>query len=78
MLNTFAVIAAVIIYAVFLETAGFHLVSFLILLFLFILLQTRWAFSLILATGVTIGVHLIFYSFLHVPLPWGLLEPFAW
>lgn len=77
-LNTFGVILSVIFYAMFLETAGFHLVSFLVLCCLFILLQIRLAFSFVLATGVTVIVHLIFYSFLHVPLPWGILEPIAW
>jgi len=76
--NALSVIIAVIFYAMFLETAGFHLVSFIVLFLLFNVLQVRWTFSFILAIGVTIGVHLIFYSFLHVPLPWGILEPLAW
>ncbi len=78
LLNGLGVIAAVIFYATLLEPAGFHLVSFLTLFFLFMLLQGKWIFSVILAAGVTTGVHLIFYSFLHVPLPWGILEPLAW
>jgi putative tricarboxylic transport membrane protein len=78
LINALCVIAAVIFYALFLETAGFHLVSFIVLFFLFILLQVKWFLSFILAVTITIGVHLIFYSFLHVPLPWGVLEPFAW
>jgi putative tricarboxylic transport membrane protein len=77
-LNTFAVIVAVVFYAMLLEPVGFHIVYFLVLFCLFILLQIRLVSSFVLATGVTIIVHLIFYSFLHVPLPWGLLEPFAW
>ncbi len=77
-LNSFGVILAVIFYALFLETAGFHLVSFLVLFFLFILLRIKLVFSFVLATGVTVIVHFIFYSFLHVPLPWGILEPLAW
>jgi putative tricarboxylic transport membrane protein len=26
----------------------------------------------------TLLVHLVFYKFLRVPLPWGLLLPVAW
>jgi len=78
LLNGLGVIAAVIFYATLLEPVGFHLVSFLTLFFLFMLLQGKWIFSFLLASGVTTGVHFIFYSFLHVPLPWGILEPLAW
>lgn len=77
-LNTYSVIGAVILYALFLEKLGFHLVSFLALFFLFIILQVRLFVTLLLSFGVTFGVHYIFYSLLHVPLPWGILEPLAW
>jgi putative tricarboxylic transport membrane protein len=36
----------------------------------------RW--TLPLAVGVTIAVHYVFYSWLRVPLPWGVLEGMAW
>lgn len=76
--NTIVVIVVVVLYALFLNTLGFHLVSFLALFSLFLVLQVRWLTSLILAVGVTVTVHFIFYSLLHVPLPWGIVERFAW
>jgi len=34
--------------------------------------------AVLLALPLVIGVHLLFYSLLRVPLPWGLLAPMAW
>ena len=78
LINTIAVITAVIIYALLLNIVGFHILSFFMLAVLFLVLQVRWFTTLLLASGVTVGVHFIFYSMLHVPLPWGLMEPIAW
>ena len=78
LLNGCAVIAAVIVYALLLNSVGFHILSFFMLAALFFVLQVRWFTTLLLAFGVTVGVHFIFYSMLHVPLPWGLMEPIAW
>lgn len=78
LVNFFIVIAVVVFYALFFVNLGFHLVSFFTLWGLFLLLGQRIMFSLILAVAVTVGVHFIFYSLLHVPLPWGVLEPWAW
>ena len=43
-----------------------------------LLLGVRWWKAVLLAIGVVALVHVVFVSFLHVPLPWGLLEPIAW
>jgi putative tricarboxylic transport membrane protein len=32
----------------------------------------------VLAAGITMVVHYGFYSLLRVPLPWGVLTPWAW
>ena len=36
-----------------------------------------WTIPL-LAIGVSLLIHLIFYKGLGVPLPWGLLQSWAW
>lgn len=77
-INSAAVVLGVMFFALFLNQFGFHLVAFPMLLALLALFGIGWLKSLLLAAGVTVLVHLIFYSFLHVPLPWGLLEPIAW
>ena len=76
--NSLAVIVAVILYALFLDRLGFHAVSFAALFALLCILGVRWWTALILAVCVTALVHYIFYSLLHVPLPWGIMEQFAW
>lgn len=77
-LNSLAVIVSVVLYALFLDSLGFHAVSFVALFILLCILGSRWWVSLALALCVTVIVHYIFYSLLHVPLPWGILEQFAW
>ena len=78
LINSLAVIGCVVFFALGLDRLGFHLVAFPLLLVLLLLFRIVWWKSLLLAVFVTVLVHLIFYSFLHVPLPWGLLEPIAW
>ena len=34
--------------------------------------------ALLLAVVVTLVIHFAFYKLLRVPLPWGLLTPYAW
>ncbi|WP_068112442.1 tripartite tricarboxylate transporter TctB family protein [Tropicimonas marinistellae] len=77
-INSGAVVLGVVFFALFLNTLGFHLVAFPLMLALLLLFGISWWKSLLLSVGVTMLVHLIFYSFLHVPLPWGMLEPIAW
>jgi putative tricarboxylic transport membrane protein len=38
--------------------------------------RARWIAPL--AVVVPLGIHYAFYKLLHVPLPWGVLEKFAW
>jgi putative tricarboxylic transport membrane protein len=38
--------------------------------------RVRWIVPL--AVVVTLVIHYAFYKLLHVPLPWGVLERFAW
>ena len=77
-INSIALILGVILFAAFLDTLGFHLVAFPLMVCLLLLYGVNWWKSALLAVGVTVLVHFLFYSFLHVPLPWGLLEPIAW
>ncbi|WP_119308002.1 tripartite tricarboxylate transporter TctB family protein [Cohaesibacter haloalkalitolerans] len=77
-INSIALILGVILFAAFLDTVGFHLLAFPLMACLLMLYGVNWWKSVLLAVGVTMLVHFLFYSFLHVPLPWGLLEPIAW
>jgi putative tricarboxylic transport membrane protein len=62
----------------FLEKLGFLVCAPLLIAALLLVLRLRlWTVPL-LAIGVPLLIHTIFYKALGVPLPWGLLEPWAW
>jgi putative tricarboxylic transport membrane protein len=75
--NFVLVIAGLIFYVLASDAIGFHICAMLILIPLFLSLEVSWPKALIIATAATIVVHLLFYKFLKVPLPWGLL-PVLW
>jgi putative tricarboxylic transport membrane protein len=76
--NFALVIVALVVYALLLPPVGFFLTS---MVFLAVLMTAfgappRWALPI--AVVVTFVIHYVFYSWLRVPLPWGLLEGMAW
>jgi len=72
------VIGALLFYALVVETVGFFITAFFFLGGLFLVFGVRLRWIPLLAASVTLGIHLAFYSLLHVPLPWGWLEDLAW
>jgi putative tricarboxylic transport membrane protein len=72
------VIGALLFYALVVETAGFFITAFVFLGGLFLVFSVRLRWIPLLAAGVTVGLHVAFYTMLRVPLPWGWLEVFAW
>jgi len=38
----------------------------------------KWSRALLVALIATFVVHFAFYKMLRVPLPWGILTPWAW
>jgi putative tricarboxylic transport membrane protein len=60
------------------ERLGFIVCGMIMLMVLFSGLRLRPRVCLPLAVGVTLVIHTLFYKFLRVPLPWGLLEGMAW
>jgi putative tricarboxylic transport membrane protein len=65
-------------FCVCLERLGFLVCAPLLLAALLLVLRVRkWAVPL-LAIGISLLIHAIFYKGLGVPLPWGLLAPWAW
>jgi putative tricarboxylic transport membrane protein len=71
-------IGSVIFYIVASGWLGFLPTALLILLAMFRVLQVKPVLSLVVAVIATLGVHFVFYKLLRVPLPWGLLTPYAW
>lgn len=65
-------------YALVVDTAGFFLTALVFLggLFAAFGVARRWIMPI--AAGVTLALHVVFYSLLRVPLPWGWLEGIGW
>lgn len=65
-------------FCLFLETIGFLICAPLLLAALLVVLRVRWWVIPIVAIGVSLLIHVVFYKGLGVPLPWGLLARWAW
>jgi putative tricarboxylic transport membrane protein len=59
-------------------TLGFIVAGTIYLSVLFAIFGMRPRNVLPLAIVVTLLIHYVFYKMLHVPLPWGILQGFAW
>lgn len=57
---------------------GFIPTSVLLLLAMFLTYGVRWRTALIVALIGAVAIHALFYKLLKVPLPWGILSPYAW
>ncbi len=78
-LLAFAVlIGSIVFYMLVSQALGFVLTSTLILSLLFYVLRVGLLKSITLAVAASLLIHLMFYKLLRVPLPWGILQPYAW
>lgn len=73
-LNFLLVPAALLFYVWCADFLGFLLTGVIILSVLFYALNVRLRLILPVAVIMTLLIHTIFYKFLRVPLPWGLLQ----
>jgi len=71
-------LACVVFYIVAANELGFLPTGFLMLAALFKALQVKWGRALLVALIATLVIHFAFYKLLRVPLPWGILTPWAW
>jgi putative tricarboxylic transport membrane protein len=62
----------------FLDRIGFLILAPSLLVALMFVLQIRIVVAIPVAIGASLLIHTIFYKGLGVPLPWGLLEAWAW
>ncbi|MEQ1882173.1 MAG: tripartite tricarboxylate transporter TctB family protein [Burkholderiales bacterium] len=78
-LSAFVIVAGGLFgYYLLVEKIGFFICAPLLLGAMLVVLRVRrWAVPII-AIGVTLVIHAIFYKGLGVPLPWGLLQDWAW
>lgn len=78
LMNFALIVGSLLFYIYCAETLGFIVSGILILGTLFYSLRVRLVLILPVAAGVTLLIHTIFYKFLRVPLPWGLLQGYIW
>jgi putative tricarboxylic transport membrane protein len=72
-----AVAAATIAYIVLANRVGFLIVAPLALLAMFVAFGVRPVVAVVVAVAGTLVIWYAFYKLLRVPLPWGVLERFA-
>ena len=76
--SALGVIGSIVFYIVAVNWLGFFLTSLIILVTLFRLFGVALGRSIVIAAIATFVIHFAFYKLLRVPLPWGLLTPYAW
>lgn len=72
------VLVSVVFYVAAAGTLGFLPTAIAILLALFLVLRVPPGRAVVVAVVTALVIHFAFYKLLRVPLPWGLLQPFAW
>jgi putative tricarboxylic transport membrane protein len=72
------VVGVNVFYILFVDMLGFIPTGVIYLAALFAAFGVRPRWILPLALIITLVIHYSFYKLLRVPLPWGLLESFAW
>lgn len=71
-------LGSVLFYIAAADALGFLPTAALILLLLFVVLRVPVPRALLLAVAAAFAIHFVFYKLLRVPLPWGVLTPYAW
>lgn len=77
-LNVLLLLGSIAFYTLFSNWLGFILTSLIILITLLVRLGSSWLTSITVALATTLIIHTLFAKVLLVPLPWGILLPFAW
>ena len=72
-----ALVGGLIVYILVVDTAGFHLTGVVLLAVWMRVLGASWRVTAIIAVLGTVIIHLAFYKGLRIPLPWGVLERWA-
>jgi putative tricarboxylic transport membrane protein len=72
------VVLGVVVYMLASEKVGFLIVSPVVLAASMWSLKVSPLRALLIAVVASLVIHTLFYKLLRVPLPWGVLTPFAW
>jgi len=71
-------LGSVLLYIFAANALGFLVTAALILTALFVVLRVPPGRAVLMAGVAALVVHFAFYKLLRVPLPWGVLTPYAW
>ncbi|MEP7084036.1 MAG: tripartite tricarboxylate transporter TctB family protein [Betaproteobacteria bacterium] len=75
----FAVLVGInVFYLLAVDKLGFIITGFVYLLAFMSVLKVRLSRAIPIAFIMTLVIHYAFYKMLKVPLPWGVLTPYAW
>lgn len=72
-----SVIAGLVFYVFAADTLGFYITGIVLLALWTRILGAAWPLAAGVAIAATVLIHLAFYKMLRIPLPWGLLERYA-
>ncbi len=72
-----ALIGGLVLYVLAADALGFHLTGVLLLALWLRVLGASWRVTVPVAIIATLVIHLSFYKLLRIPLPWGVLERWA-
>jgi putative tricarboxylic transport membrane protein len=72
-----AIVGGVAAYILLVDRIGFLVVATILLVVWFVVLRVRWPVALVTAPLATLAIWYAFYKLLRVPLPWGVLTPYA-
>jgi len=72
-----ALLGGLVFYILAADTLGFHLTAIAIVGLWVRILGASWRVTVAVGVLAPIVIHLAFYKLLRVPLPWGLLEQWA-
>jgi putative tricarboxylic transport membrane protein len=76
-LGVVAVLAGLVFYIVAADKLGFHITGIALLAFWIRVLGASWRTAAAVALIGTVAIHLAFYKAMRIPLPWGVLEHYA-
>jgi putative tricarboxylic transport membrane protein len=76
-LGVAAVVAGLLFYILAADKLGFHITGIALLTLWIRALGGSWRMAGVVAVIATVAIHLSFYKVLRIPLPWGLLESYA-
>jgi putative tricarboxylic transport membrane protein len=76
-LGVAGVLGGLVFYLLAADKLGFHITGIALLGFWVRILGGSWRVAAVVGVVGTVAIHLSFYKLLRIPLPWGLLEQWA-